>query len=284
MQVFRERLPGARVTLAVLLLVELAFGAAAGGKGSFIIAVLSVAIPFSAARRKLPRASLLALAFVFLVIVIPFNQAYRAQARSGTTTLTTSQAVGAAPGILSQTLSGHSMLTVVPQSVGYLMQRLREIDSPAMIMQRAPDQVGFVSPLQLAEGPVVDMVPRALWPGKPILVTGYLFSQQFFGLSPGTYTATADTMIGGMYWHGGWIPLLAGMFVFGSGVRLLDEILDVYANPHATFLVLLIFPSLVTGEEDWQAITSAIPATIFVWLFAIVITFRVRRRARKAIR
>src|SRR6202043_3118986 len=54
LQVFRERLPGARATLAVLFLVELAFGAAAGGKQSFVIAVLAVVIPFAAARRRLP--------------------------------------------------------------------------------------------------------------------------------------------------------------------------------------------------------------------------------------
>ena len=49
LQVYRERVPGARVTLTVLFLAEIAFGAAAGGKQSFIITILAVAIPFTAA-------------------------------------------------------------------------------------------------------------------------------------------------------------------------------------------------------------------------------------------
>ena len=83
LQVFRERLPGARTTLVVLFLVELAFGAAAGGKESFVIAVLAVVIPFSAARLRLPKSVLIAVVLIFLVVVIPFNQAYRSIARWG---------------------------------------------------------------------------------------------------------------------------------------------------------------------------------------------------------
>jgi hypothetical protein len=276
LQVFRERLPGTRITLAVLFCVELAFGAAAGNKESFVIAVLAVVIPFSATRRKLPKTAPLATIFVFLFIVIPFNQAYRGAARQGTVTLTPGQAVAAAPGILRQTVSGQSVRTVVPESVSYLMQRIREIDSPAIIVQRSPGQVPFVSPLQLVEGPVVDMVPRALWPGKPVLVGGYQFGQQYFGLPSTIYTSTPDTMIGGLYWHGGWIPVIAGMFLFGCCVRLLDDVLDVRANPHAAFLVLLLFGQLVGGEEDWQGVISAVPATLVVWLLAVAVTFRRR--------
>ena len=81
LQVYRERLPGARLSLAVLFLSELAFGAAAGGKESFVIAILAVLIPMSAARRRLPKVAVLVCFVAFLVIVIPFNQAYRSAAR-----------------------------------------------------------------------------------------------------------------------------------------------------------------------------------------------------------
>ena len=56
------------------------------------------------------------------------------------------------------------------------------------------------------------------------------------------------TPIADLYRHGGWAPLIVGMFLLGCGVRLLDEILNVRENPHAIFLVLLPFPSLV-GEK-----------------------------------
>lgn len=278
LQVFRERLPGARVTLAVLFLVELAFGAAAGGKQSFVIAVLAVAIPFAAARRRLPGVALMAFVLVFLAVVIPFNRTYRSTVRQGAVTLTPGQAIQAAPGILRQVVTGQS-LVMLPDSVDYLAQRIREIDSPAIIVQRTPGQIPFLSPLQLIEAPIAGMVPRVIWPGKPVGVTGYRFSQEFFGLPPTLYTSTADTEIGGLYWYGGWIPVLAGMFLLGCGVRLLDDVLEVRVNPHAVFLVVLLFPSLVKGEDDWESILASIPATLVIWLLATALTFRPRRRA-----
>jgi hypothetical protein len=279
LQVFGEGLRSARVTLAVLFLFELAFGAAAGNKQGFVIAVLAVVIPFSSARRKLPKVALAAVAILFLLIVIPFNQAYRDAARQGSVTLTPRQAIAAAPGILKQTVAGHNLLSVLPGSVDYLAQRVRDIDNVAIIVQRTPEQIKFRSPVQLIEGPAAGIIPRALWPGKPITVTGYQFSQQFYELPATLYTSSADTVIGGLYWYGGWVPLIAGMFVLGCGVRLFDDVVDVRTDTHAVFLVMLMFPSLVRGEYDWQSIIAGTPENLVVWLLALCVTFGWRRRA-----
>jgi hypothetical protein len=279
LQTFRERLPAARITLVILFVIELAFGAAAGGKLSFVITVLAVVIPYATVRNRVPKVALFTLISVFFLLVIPFNQAYRNSARQGSVTLSPRQAVATAPQILSQTLTGHSAADVFPSSLDYLTQRIREIDSVAIIIQRTPKQVAFLSPVQLIEGPVTGIIPRVLWPGKPLLITGYQFSQEYFDLPSSLYTSTSDTMIGGLYWHGGWIPTLVGMFLLGCAFRLLDDILDVRRNPHAIFLVLLLLPSLVGGEEDWQSILVSLPATVLVWLLAVALTFRGGRRA-----
>jgi hypothetical protein len=278
LQVYRERLPGARITLAVLFLAELAFGAAGGGKESFVIAVLAVAIPMSTVRHRLSKVVVAGSILIFLVIVIPFNQAYRAAARGTTTTLSAAQAVDQAPAILRQTLTGHSLVTILPNSMIYLLQRITEIDSPAIILQRTPAQIPYSSPAQLVEAPAADIVPRVIWPGKPILAIGYQFNQQYYGLPSTIYSSSAVTPIGDLYRHGGWIPVIAGMFMLGCGVRLLDDVLDVRANPHAIFLVLLFFPSLVQGEEDLVTLLAGIPATVLVWLSATIFTFRRRER------
>ena len=284
LQVFRERIRQARTTLAVLFLFEVAFGAAAGGKASFVIAGLAVAIPFSAARLRLPKAALLLGVFVFLVVIIPFNQAYRNAARQGPATLTPRQAIAAAPGIMGQVVTGQNLTTIVPKSAAYLLQRNRQIDSPAIILQRTPGQRPFLSPVQLVEGPVAAMVPRAVWPGKPLILTGYKFSQEYFELPPTLYTSTAVTAVGGLYMHGGWVPVLGGMLLLGCGVRLLDDVLDVRANPHAIFLILLIFPNFVGGQEDWLSLLATIPATLCIWLLAVAVTFRVNRPALRVSR
>jgi hypothetical protein len=117
-------------------------------------------------------------------------------------------------------------------------------------------------------------VPRALWPGKPILATGYQFGRQYFEVPATVYSSTTITPIGDLYRHGGWVPVIAGMFLFGCGIRLLDDALDVRANPHATPLILFLFPSLVMSEQDWITLLAAIPPFVLLWLLTVAITFR----------
>ena len=66
------------------------------------------------------------------------------------------------------------------------------------------------------------------------------------------------------------------MLVLGCSVRLINDVLDMRSNPHAVFLVLLLFPSLVNGEQDWVTLLASIPATMLVWLLATVFTFQRR--------
>jgi hypothetical protein len=284
LQVYRERVPGARVTLTVLFLAEIAFGAAAGGKQSFLITTLAVAIPFTAARHRVHRGVLAftALAFTglaFLLIVIPFNHSYRSNVRTTSGALSVGQALGAAPGILGQTIGTGNVGGVLSSSATSLLGRIGEIDSPAIIMQRTPTEIGFVSPAQLVTAPIAAVVPRAVWPGKPILDSGYEFSQIYYQVPATTFTSSAITPVGDLYLHGGWIPVIVGMFLFGCGIRLLDDVMDVYSSPHCVFLFLLLFPSLVKQEGGWGGTLAGIPGTLLVWLFATYLTFRTRDRS-----
>ena len=53
---------------------------------------------------------------------------------------------------------------------------------------------------------------------------GYQFGQIYFGVPATNYTSFAVTPLGDLYRHGGWIPVLVGMFLLGCGVRFLDEV------------------------------------------------------------
>ena len=45
------------------------------------------------------------------------------------------------------------------------------------------------------------------------------------------------------------------------------------------FLVLLLFPSLVKGEQDWVTLLAGIPADILIWVFAVRVLFRSQAEA-----
>jgi hypothetical protein len=166
------------------------------------------------------------------------------------------------------------MLAAIPASASYLLQRISTISGPAVIMQRTPSQIPWASPVDLVTGPLASLVPRALWPGKPILNDAYQFGQQYYELPSDVDTASSITPAGDLYRHGGWVPVIAGMFLLGCLVRLLDDVLDVRASPHAAFLLILLFPVLVQGETDWVTLLAAFPVTIAAWLLAVTVAFR----------
>jgi hypothetical protein len=276
LQVYREHLPGARVTLAVLFLAEMTFGAIAGGKQSFIITVLAVTIPFAMARHRVHLGLLIFAVLAFLVILVPFNQAYRSAARSSSGTLSVGQALDAVPGVLVRTISTGSVGGALSSSASFMLARIREIDSPAIIMQRTPTEIGYLSPAQLVEAPVMALIPRAVWPGKPILASGYQFGQEYYDLPSKVYSSSAVTPAGDLYRHGGWVPVIIGMFLLGCGVRLLDDTINVQANPQSAFLFILLFPSLVKQENDWVGMLAGLPGLLLVWFLAVHLTFRKR--------
>jgi hypothetical protein len=284
LQVYRERVPGARVTLAVLFLAEIATGAAAGGKQSYIVAVLAVAIPFTTARRRVRTGPVAFMALglaglVFLLVVIPFNHTYRSTVHSTSGSLSIRQAFDAAPGVLGQ-VAGSGNAEVLSSSAAYVLGRIREIDNPAIIMQRTPAEIGFVSPAQLIETPAEALIPRAVWPGKPILDVGYEFSVEYYEVSAADITYSATTPVGDLYMHGGWIPVIAGMFLIGCLARLFDDVMDVHGSPQCIFLFLLLYTLLVAQEENWTQLIANIPGALLIWLFATYLTFRKRERQR----
>jgi hypothetical protein len=273
---YATRTPRAWLTVCILFTAACVVGALAGGKQSFVVAILAVVIPRATSQRRLPAGKLIAAVLFFLLLVVPFNLAYRATTRGGAITLSTGQAVTAAPTVLRQVAASDVSLAGLGQSATFLAQRIQSIDSPAIIMQRTPAQIPYSSPAELAEAPLIDLIPRIIWPGKPILAVGYLMSQQYFDLPPGIYTSSAVTPEGDLYRHGGWFPLVAGMFLLGSGIRILDDVTDLRVSVHGAFLIILLFPVIVQAGSDWSGLLSGIPGMILLWFGVTAFAF-VRR-------
>lgn len=277
MRAYRTRTLGAWLTLGVVFAADIAEGAVGGAKESFVIAILAVIIPYSIVRRRLPTGIIVVAVLGFLLIIIPFNLAYRASVR-GTVTLTTSQAVAAAPAIAGQVVAGDLSPAVLGTSVSYLAQRIRTIDTPAIIMQRTPSEIPYASPGQLLIAPIADFIPRIVWPGKPILVPGYQISQEYYRLPAQVYTSSNVTPEADLYRHGGWFPLILGMFLLGCAIRIIDEVTDLRRGAHGAFLIILLFPDIVQAGSDCATLLAGIPGMALLW-FVVVATSFARRQA-----
>jgi hypothetical protein len=275
---YHVRTIGAWLTLAALFVTAIAFGAIAGGKESFVVAILAVLIPYTVIRRRIPVGAILAAVLVFLLVIIPFNQAYRTTAR-GTVTLSTSQAIAAAPAVAAQVADSDISLAVLGESASYLSERIRTIDTPAIIMQQTPAQIPYASAGELLIAPFVDLIPRIVWPGKPILAPGYEISQEYYQLPANLYTSANVTPEGDLYRHGGWLPLIAGMFLLGCAIRIIDEAADLRRSVHGAFIVVLLFPVIVEAGTDCASLLAGIPGMVLLWLAVVSLSFTRRRPA-----
>ncbi len=273
----QKRTLSAWLTVTVIFATAIGVGGIAGGKESYVVAILAVIIPRSVVRRRLPASVIVAALLFFLLIVIPFNQAYRASAR-GAVTLSSSQAVATAPAIIGEVLASDFSPKTLGQSLDYLAARIRTIDTPAIIMQRTPGEIPYTSPAQLLSSPVADLIPRILWPGKPILTPGYQIGQEYYNLPPTIYTSSDVTPEGDLYRHGGWFPLILGMFLIGCGIRILDEVTDLRRSVHGAFLIILMFPGIVEAGTDCATFLAGIPGMVLLWL-AVVGLYFTRRTA-----
>lgn len=245
---FSDTTRGSRLTLWALAGAEVVVGALAGGKQYFLLSVLAVLIPYGVLRARLSMPILLAGVLVFLGVAVPFNTSYRQVVRGDESTLSPAAAVAAAPGVLSQVMSAESAGEVLVGSSVQMLERVRMIDSVAIVVQLTPETMPYRSPVEFASAPVVGLIPRALWPDKPVLTTGYEFSQAYYGTSASTYTSAGITPLGDLYRHGGPVTVLVGMLLLGMGARLFDSLFRPERDPRAICFLLAFLPMLLRAD------------------------------------
>ena len=108
-------------------------------------------------------------------------------------------------------------------------------------------------------------------------------SQEYFQLPAQIYTSSDVTPEGDLYRHGGWFPLVAGMFLLGCGIRILDETTDLRRSVHGAFLIILLFPDIVQAGSDCATLLAGIPGKVLLWLAVIAASFRAGRGRRDRI-
>jgi hypothetical protein len=164
-------------------------------------------------------------------------------------------------------------MAVLGESASYLSERIRTIDTPAVIMQQTPAQIPYANPGALLLAPVLDLISRLVWPGKPILAPGYQISQEYFQLPANVYTSSNVTPEGDLFRHGGWVPLIIGMFLLGCAIRILDEVADLRRGVHGALLIVLLFPGIVQAGSDCASLLAGIPGMILLWLVVVRLSF-----------
>jgi hypothetical protein len=116
--------------------------------------------------------------------------------------------------------------------------------------------------------PIYPLVPRFLWPGKPVLNKGVRLS---IVLGRGGQTSSALTPIGDLYAVYGTQGVVIGMFVWGVCLQLyMNWIGGRNSAEKGLFIFMLMLHSLLAFEVDYTALVAGAVQTLLV---AVVVSF-----------
>lgn len=252
-----------RAVLGVLLLSEVVLGLFAGSKEAVILTVAAVGLVYVFGRGAIPGWAKILGVFVLLV-VFPINQDYRDSLRDRPGAVASTTAVDQLQQVLGDTFTSLTPRTVLIDSPARLARRLREIDNVALVRQKTPELIPYVGWEELAYGPLVGVVPRALWTDKPVLTQGRSFAQDYYELPDTLYSASAVTVPGDLYRHGGVVPVVLGMVLLGFLMRLVDVVADPRRDLRLLVVYVPAFSILIKSESSFNVLIVALIQTVLV--------------------
>jgi hypothetical protein len=274
-----------RLTFASLLAIEVSFSLISGMKGLFATTVCGVCIAIAVARGRVPMRWIVGGFALFFFVIIPYNAAYRLQVRNHAGYMDPISAVFTSPTVLRDTVVGRGetdrSVTGGPREskFEYLTGRTRTVDSLALVVDMTPGIVPYRHLGELLTAPVLTLVPRAVWPNKPIRLTGYEFGQQYMSLDSHIYTASAVSPQADLYRYGGLLVMLAGMGVLGAGHRLIDEAWNPVRDPRAVVVFVPLFFSTALVPDSASDLLAALPIHLAVSFLVVRFAYGGRRKS-----
>jgi hypothetical protein len=122
----------------------------------------------------------------------------------------------------------------------------------------------------------LSIVPRAIWPDKPVLTLGHYFNVEYLGASPDSTTSVNYTMYGDLYLSAGWPAVVIGMMLLGVILAWLYRGLALHAqltqNPGLFALYTAIAVSMIFDETAYVGLVSGLfhHLVIFPAVFVLI--------------
>jgi hypothetical protein len=256
-----------RRMLMLFLLVTIPLGLVVGVKSFILEAFLSVGLAFVMAKGKIPWRPVLAVTFLALFVLVPLNDAYRRALR-----IEGEQQVSGALAKAVQNRPQDGFAVAVEDSYLYATTRLRSIDNVALILDRTPGSYPFEGREKYLLLPLLPIVPRSLWPEKPILNDSALFSQSYWEIPEFISTSTPLTQIGGLYRAFGLAGAILGMLLWGMVISAIYAFFRRFQSPRLELVYIWALIRVVTYvESDLPALATTgfqtlVTAYMVAWL------------------
>lgn len=263
-----------RLLLWGIVASELLFGLLSGMRSEVVLLFVSIGAVMWQLRGRPSLRSVAALAAV-VVVLVPFMAAYRETVRDGNRTeVTTSEAVGLIPSLLVTTLVDVSPSDAIATPTDFVLDRFRGIDGVAIVRQRTPSEIPYVSIEQTFAEPILGLIPRVVWHNKPVYTTGLDYAREYLGQSRVVVSASTPTQIGDLYRRGGVVAVAVGMALVGALCRVLARVLRPRRDPRVVLLAVPILLALANMDSDFLILPLAVIQTALLTGVACRVVFR----------
>ncbi len=234
-------LRGYRVGLGV----EILYYVPSGGRSYVVtIAVLALIVAYYT-KGRLPIRAIIVTGVLLLFVLFPLIHLYR---ESGTQAGFTSNA-GRNLERSAAALAGQDVQQTLLYGVGATFSRFSDIFVPAALVYQGR-QVYAIAPGETLVWAITNMIPKAVWPGKPSTGTFAGEFAQSIRIVPSKATSVATTQPGELFFNFGTVGVLVGMFFVGGVYREFGEWLRERARrPMVLALYATVAYSIIDSQE-----------------------------------
>jgi hypothetical protein len=268
-----------RVLLVFSLVLETGFGFMSGFKYQVLAPFLIFGFCRYAVRGRLPRgftAGMIVLLALSYLVIEPFR-AYR----YGSDAFEGRDLSSIGTVMIEQLRDGETRdITEEPLAKIYflgLLRRTSNLPDAALSIQYKRDSElpedapAFLGDILLA--PVYSVVPRLLWPSKPVFNLGRWYAINLLGAPLDTTTAASISPIGYLYLAGGGVAVVAGFLLLGLIQRGLAECFS-GESAGAIVMLLCLAPAFAVLESSLSVVLTSLIRTIPLLLLGQYIFFK----------
>lgn len=253
LQAFAAGDSGAKRLLGPLVLAQVGVGFLAGFKGQSLLPLVLVALAYIASTRRVPWRAIAVAGAVSVVLLVPANVAYRT--------------------LLQPPPSGESRVNVtLKRTEQFVTSRFRLVDHVALIDARTPEEYARGDGSRYRLLPALIVVPRYLWPDKPVLDDGLEFSHTYWEIPGNVETSTPLTQVGDLLRNFGLLGAFLGLGVWGLVVGSFARVCRRLRSARVEMVYLVSLVSWIAYVESdlpqlvAAATKSLVVTTVVAWL------------------
>lgn len=277
---FRSPSPRRHALLIAAIAVETSFGLLSGLRSSVLLKLLAVGLVYVLVRHRIPRSAVIILA-LSIAFLTPFTRAFRNEVRgSSGTQVTATEAAELLPQLSRSTVDELTPRAVLTAPSDFLTQRLRLIDEVAIVVQRTPDEIDYIPPLDTVGEATGVLIPRVLWKDKPIYTSGLSYARDYWNQSTSTFSSRSPTLLGDTYLRGGLITTAIILALVGAVMASLNRALSPRQNPTAAPMFVTVWTNLALLEEP--IITKAASLVQVLLVTAVVMRWTIANRSAES--